>query len=159
RMAMTLDLLSNGRLTFGIGLGWLAEEFDAAGIDFATRGARTREDVRALGALWAESEPAFSGKCVSFGPGEFEAQPAQKPQPPLAFGGESDAALRRAAALGDGWYGVGHTPESARRQVERLRALLQEAGRADAPFEMTVSHSGELTRDDVARYGEVGVHR
>src|SRR4029450_2793815 len=62
RMAMTLDLLSGGRLVFGIGLGWLAEEFEAVGIDFATRGARTREYVRALRALWTDAEPSFSGK-------------------------------------------------------------------------------------------------
>src|SRR6185369_9789613 len=121
RMAMTLDLLSNGRLTFGIGLGWLAEEFDAAGVDFATRGARTREYVRALRALWSDSEPSFNGKYVSFGPVKFEPKPVQKPHPPIVFGGESEAALRRAAALGDGWYGVGHTPASARQQVEGLR--------------------------------------
>ena len=81
----------------------------------------------------------------------------QKPHPPIVFGGESEAAL--AAALGDGWYGVGHTPASARQQVERLRRLLEEAGRGDLPFEMTVSHAGELSRDDVARYAEAGVHR
>jgi probable F420-dependent oxidoreductase len=159
RMAMTLDVLSGGRLTFGIGVGWLAEEFEAVGIDFATRGGRTREYVRALRALWAEPEPAFAGRYISFGPLKFEPKPVQKPHPPLVFGGESPTALRRAAALGDGWYGVGHTPASAGEQVGRLRTLLNEAGRATAPFEMTVSHSGELTRDDVARYAEAGVDR
>src|SRR5262245_55465265 len=119
RMAMTLDLLSNGRLTFGVGLGWLAEEFDAAGIDFASRGARRREYVRAIRALWTEDAPSFDGRFVSFQPVKFEPKPVQKPHPPIVFGGESDAALRRAAALGDGWYGVGHTPDSARGQVAR----------------------------------------
>jgi probable F420-dependent oxidoreductase len=160
RMAMTLDLLSNGRLTFGVGLGWLAEEFDAAGVDFATRGARTREYVRAIRTLWTESEPSFAGRYVSFGRLKFEPKPVQKPHPPIVFGGESAAALQRAAALGDGWYGVGHTPASARTQVERLRALLREAGRADAPFEMTVSHGGgELTAEEVSRYADAGVDR
>lgn len=160
RMAMTLDVLSNGRLTFGVGLGWLEEEFEAAGVEFATRGARTREYVRAIQALWSESEPAFSGRFVSFGPVKFEPKPVQKPHPPIVFGGESEAALKRAAALGDGWYGVGHTPDSARRQLARLRALLADAGRADVAFEMTVSHGGgQLEADDVARYAEAGVHR
>ena len=142
RMAMTLDLLSNGRLTFGIGLGWLAEEFDAVGVDFASRGARTREYVRAIRSLWTETEPSFAGRYVSFGPLRFEPKPAQKPYPPLVFGGESTAALQRAAALGDGWYGVGHTPASAAAQVERLRVLLADQGRGDVPFEVTVSHGG-----------------
>lgn len=160
RMAMTLDLLSNGRLTFGIGLGWLREEFDAVGIDFASRGARTREYVRAIRTLWTASEPSFEGRYVSFGPLRFEPKPAQKPHPPFVFGGESAAALQRAAALGDGWYGVGHTPASAAAQVARLRALLAGAGRAEAGFEVTVSHGGgDLTPDDVARYAEAGVHR
>jgi probable F420-dependent oxidoreductase len=159
RMAMTLDLLSNGRLSFGIGIGWLEEEFEAAGVEFASRAARTREYVRAIRALWTESEPAFEGRFVRFAPVKFEPKPVQKPHPPILFGGESAAALRRAAALGDGWYGVGHTPESAAVQVSRLRGLLAEQGRATAAFEITVSHAGELTADDVARYAEAGVHR
>jgi probable F420-dependent oxidoreductase len=160
RMAMTLDLLSNGRLSLGIGLGWLEEEFTAAGVDFASRAGRAREYVRALRALWTESEPCFRGRYVSFGPLKFEPKPIQKPHPPIIFGGESEAALRRAAVLGDGWYGVGHTPSSAGAQVARLRSLLAEAGRSDAFFEMTVSHGGgELTSEDVTRYAAAGVHR
>jgi len=160
RMAMTLDLLSNGRLTFGIGIGWLEEEFEAAGIEFASRGARTREYVRAIRALWTDADPIFRGRFVAFGPVKFEPKPVQKPHPPIVFGGESTTALRRAAALGDGWYGVGHTPQSAGEQVTHLRAHLAEAGRASTPFEITVSHGGgELTRDDVARYADAGVHR
>jgi probable F420-dependent oxidoreductase len=160
RAAMTLDVLSNGRLLFGIGVGWLAEEFDAAGVDFASRGARTREYVRALRALWTESEPEFHGRWASFGPLKFEPKPVQKPHPPLIFGGETEAALKRAAALGDGWYGVGHTPASAAPQVARLAALRAEGGRAAVPFEVTVSHAGStLTREDLGRYAAIGVDR
>jgi probable F420-dependent oxidoreductase len=159
RQAMTVDVLSDGRLTFGVGIGWLAEEFAAAGVDFASRGARTREYIRALRALWTEAEPSLHGRFVDFDAVRFEPKPVQRPHPPIVLGGESAAALRRAAALGDGWYGVGHTPETARGQVERLRASLAEAGRGAAGFEITVSHRGELTPDDLARYAEIGVHR
>jgi probable F420-dependent oxidoreductase len=159
RMAMTLDVLSNGRLLFGVGLGWLEEEFAAVGIDFASRGGRTREYVRAIRALWTDAEPSFHGRYVAFGPLKFEPKPVQQPHPPIVFGGESAAALKRAAALGDGWYGVGHSPQSAGVQTARLRALLDESGRAGDPFEVTVSHAGELTRDDVERYADAGVHR
>src|SRR5216110_2231169 len=124
RLAMSLDVLSGGRLTLGVGVGWLAEEFQAAGIDFQTRAARTRECVRALRTLWTETEPEFHGRFFSFGPVRFESKPVQQPHPPIVFGGETEAALRRAAALGDGWYGVGHTPESAAVQATKLRALL-----------------------------------
>jgi len=160
RLAMSLDVLSGGRLTLGVGVGWLAEEFQAAGIDFQTRAARTRECVRALRTLWTESEPEFHGRFFSFGPVRFEPKPVQKPHPPIVFGGETEAALRRAAALGDGWYGVGHTPESAAVQATKLRALLAAAGRGAAPFELTVSHAGGvLEPDDVRRYAGAGIAR
>jgi probable F420-dependent oxidoreductase len=160
RLAVSVDQLSGGRLSLGIGVGWLAEEFEAVGVDFATRGARTRECVRALKALWVESEPRFAGKFFNFGPVKFEPKPLQRPHPPLLFGGESDTALRRAAALGDGWYGVGHTPASAAAQRAKLEAELARAGRAGVPFEITVSHgAAALTRDDCARYRDAGVDR
>jgi probable F420-dependent oxidoreductase len=160
RMATTLDVLSGGRLTLGVGAGWLAEEFRAVGIDFDSRGGRLRECVRALRAVWTQAEPEFHGRYFSFGPVKFEPKPIQKPHPPIVFGGETEAALRRAAALGDGWYGVGHSPQSARTQVDKLQSGLAGAGRADAAFEITVSPgSTALTRDDVARYTEAGVHR
>jgi probable F420-dependent oxidoreductase len=160
RMAVTLDVISNGRFTFGVGAGWLKEEFDAAGIDFDTRGARLRECVRAIKALWTEAEPEHHGKFFSFGPVKFEPKPVQKPHPPIVFGGETPAALRRAAALGDGWYGVNHTPETAAARVTELRQLLAAAGRSSAVFEMTVSCGApDLTADDVRRYEDGGVDR
>lgn len=159
RMAMTVDLLSGGRLSFGVGAGWLAEEFEAVGIDFATRGARLRECVRAVRTLWSESEPEFHGRFHSFGPLKFEPKPVQKPGPPILFGGETEAALRRAAALGDGWYGVGHTPESAAAQVVKLRGYLEEAERAGAPFEVTLSPKAVPAREDLRRFADAGVDR
>jgi probable F420-dependent oxidoreductase len=160
RLVVSVDQLSGGRLSLGIGVGWLAEEFEAVGVDFATRGARTRECVRALKLLWTESEPTFAGKFFTFGPVKFEPKPVQQPHPPLLFGGESDTALRRAAALGDGWYGVGHTPASAAVQRAKLDAELAKAGRAGVPFEITVSHGAAgLTKDDCARYRDAGVDR
>jgi probable F420-dependent oxidoreductase len=160
RMGVTLDIVSNGRLTFGVGAGWLREEFDAVGIDFESRGARLREGVRILRSLWTESEPEFHGKFYSFGPVKFEPKPVQKPHPPIVFGGETAAALRRAAALGDGWYGVNHSPESAAARVTEIRNLLAEAGRANVPFEMTVSCGfPDLTADHVKGYEDAGIDR
>jgi probable F420-dependent oxidoreductase len=160
RVAVSVDHFSGGRLTLGVGAGWMEEEFVAAGIDFATRGARMRECVRALRALWTESEPSFHGKFFDFGPVKFEPKPMQRPSIPLVFGGETDVALRRAAALGDGWYGVGHTPESAAGQVAKLRTWRAEAGREDAAFEHTVSHGAPtLDRDGVRRYRDAGIDR
>ena len=160
RLAVTLDVLSQGRLSLGIGVGWLAEEFRAVGIDFETRGGRTREAVRVMKTLFADAEPAFRGRYFAFDPVRFEPKPVQKPHPPFVFGGESETALKRAAALGDGWYGVGHDAASAATQVKKLQALLAASGRADAPFEYTVSHGGgALDRDTVRRYEDAGIDR
>ena len=160
RLAVSVDVLSAGRLTLGVGAGWLEEEFQAVGVDFARRGAITRECVRALRVLWTEKEPEFHGKTFAFGPLRFEPKPAQKPHPPIVFGGETDAALKRAAALGDGWYGVGHTPESAVAQVGKLHRLLDEAGRRGQPFEITVAAAAAaLDRAALERYAAAGVHR
>lgn len=160
RLGVTLDVLSQGRLSLGVGVGWLAEEFAAVGVDFARRAARTREAVRALRALWSEDEPEFHGKSFSFGPVKFEPKPVQRPHPPILIGGESDAALRRAAELGDGWYGVRHTPESAGAQVEKLRALRAAAGRAAEPFEVTVSPAAALLdRSVLEQFAAAGVDR
>jgi alkanesulfonate monooxygenase SsuD/methylene tetrahydromethanopterin reductase-like flavin-dependent oxidoreductase (luciferase family) len=119
-----------------------------------------RECVRAVRALWTESTPSFHGRFFSFGPVKFEPKPVQAPHVPIVFGGESRVALKRAAALGDGWYGVGHTPESAAAQVTTLRTLLGDAGRGHIPFEHTVSHAApHLDRDEVRRYEDAGVDR
>jgi hypothetical protein len=109
--------------------------------------------------LFTEPEPAFRGRHFQFDALRFEPKPVQKPHPPFLLGGESPAALKRAAVLGDGWYGVGHTPETAAGQVRALRRLLADAGRAEAPFEYTVSHGGMLDRDQVRRYEDAGIDR
>lgn len=158
RMIVTLDLISGGRLSLGVGAGWLAEEFEAVEVEFATRGARLRECVRAWKILWTEASPSFSGRFFRFGPVKFEPKPIQKPHPPILFGGESEAALRRAAQLGDGWYGVRHTPDSAARQVQRLRALRAESGREGEPFEITVS-TGPVDEAQCEAFARAGVHR
>ncbi len=160
RMAMSLDVLSGGRLSLGIGVGWLEEEFRAAGVDFQTRGGRTRECVMALKALWTQHEPEFHGRFFEFGPLKFEPKPVQAPHPPILFGGETETALRRAAAVGDGWFGVAHDPESAKQRVAKLRALLAEAGREGEAFEVTVGHKGRPLDEDVLRkYADAGVDR
>jgi probable F420-dependent oxidoreductase len=160
RMATSLHVLSGGRVSLGIGVGWLEEEFRAVGIDFRTRGARARECVLALKALWTQAEPEFHGRFFDFGPVKFEPKPAQVPHPPLLFGGESEAALRRAAALGDGWYGVAHDARSAAACVAKLRALRAEAGREREPFEVTVGHRGGAIGEGVLQaYAAAGVDR
>ncbi len=140
KMLATIDVLSNGRLTFGIGAGWMKEEFAALGVPpFAERGAVTDEYLLACRELWTKDDPRFEGKYVKFADVLFEPKPVQKPHPPIWVGGESGPALRRTARLGDGWYPIGTNPQhrlnSMKRfaaGVERLRRLTRDAGRDSA---------------------------
>ena len=138
---------------------WLGLFAALAAPPYAERGAVTDEYLRLFRTLWeSDGSLSFDGSYVHLDGVQFAPPPAQRPLP-LWVGGNGPAALRRAAALGDGWYGVGHTPETVVSQAAKLRAHLAEAGRADAPFEMTLSHKGKLTRDDLRRYEDAGIHR
>jgi probable F420-dependent oxidoreductase len=132
----TAALLSGGRVALGAGAGWIREEFDALGVDFATRGARMDEAIGALRALWAGGMVEHAGRFFRFGP--LQMSPAPGHPIPILVGGTSGRALRRAARLGDGWIGTGHAPAEAAALLDRLRALRREAGRAEAPFETIV---------------------
>jgi probable F420-dependent oxidoreductase len=140
KMLATIDVLTGGRLTVGIGAGWLEEEFVAIGAPpFAERGAATDEYLQVFRELWTSPQPKFDGRFVKFADINFAPKPVQKPHPPLWVGGESGPALRRAARLCDGWYPIGSNPahrlDSLKRfqaAVERLRKLTREAGRDPA---------------------------
>src|SRR5271167_2037988 len=137
KMLATIDVLSNGRLTFGIGAGWMKEEFQALGVPpFPERGAVTDEYLDAFVELWTKDDPRFEGRHVKFADILFEPKPVQKPHPPIWVGGESGPALRRAARIGDSWYPIGTNPQNPldsltryKIQVARLRKMTAEAGR------------------------------
>src|SRR3954470_3108653 len=135
RGVQTLDILSGGRFEFGIGASWLREEWVATELDFDTRAKRVDEVIAVCKALWTDETISHHGEFFSFDQVVFEPKPVQKPWPPILVGGESKAALRRAARSCDGWIGMAHTFESGAAQVETLRALLAEYGRADVPFQ------------------------
>jgi probable F420-dependent oxidoreductase len=157
----SLDVLSNGRFLFGVGIGWLEEEFDAVGMPFKDRAARTREAIKMMKVLWSEETPAFEGRFHSFPPLGFNPKPVQKPHPPLIFGGETRPALKRAAELGDGWYGTRFTPESIQPMIAQLKELSERAGRDFSRFEITCGIGGDLplTLDTARRFADAGVHR
>jgi len=161
RGVQTVDLLSNGRFEFGIGASWLEEEWSATGLDFATRGRRVDETLEICKRLWTEPTVTHRGEFFSFDEVVFEPKPVQQPRPPILVGGESKAALRRAARLGDGWLGMGHTFESAAEQIAKLRALLAEYGprAADDPEFQIVLGGAVESRDDVERWEDLGVTR
>ena len=157
RAVQTLDVVSGGRALVGIGAGWLRSEWRAAGLDPATRGRRLDEAIGVCRRLWTEEVIEHHGAFYDFEPVMFEPKPLQRPHPPIYAGGESPAALRRAARLCQGWLGLGHTPESAADKVRELERLRAEAGRSEA-FEVMVSGGVQL-RDDVTRFEQAGVTR
>jgi probable F420-dependent oxidoreductase len=161
RAVASLDVLSNGRFLFGVGIGWLEEEFTAVGMSFKDRAARTREWVAIMKTLWTQETPQFTGRFHSFPPVGFNPKPVQKPHPPIIFGGESRPALKRAAELADGWYGTRFTPERIRPTLALLKELTEAAGRDFTRFEITsgIEPGQPLTLDTVRRFAEAGVHR
>ena len=140
----TLDVLSQGRLVIGIGVGWMREEFEALDLPpFEERGAVTDEYIRAFKELWTSDSPHFEGKYVNFDDINFLPKPVQKPHPPIWVGGESRPALRRTAELADGWYPLGSnptfpmgTPEQLSAGLERLAAYARRFGRDPAEIEV-----------------------
>lgn len=134
----TLDVLSEGRVDYGVGVGWMREEFEACGIDFATRGRRADEFIDACSALWAQEEASFAGEHFRFADVIAYPKPVQTPRPPVLVGGDTKAALRRAAVRGDGWYGWNLDVDGIDRSLEALDALLSAASRRRAGFRVLV---------------------
>ena len=158
RAVQTLDIVSGGRCEFGIGASWLEEEWVVAELDFATRGRRVDEALEVCKRLWTQPEVSFHGEFFGFDGAVFEPKCVQQPHPPVLVGGESGAALRRAARAGDGWIGMNHDLESGAEQIATLRGLLEAEGRDPEAFEFCLGGPVE-SRDDVARWEDVGVTR
>jgi probable F420-dependent oxidoreductase len=136
KLLSTIDYLSKGRLTLGIGVGWCREEFEAIGTEpFNERGAVTDETIAVCRELWTNENPSFSGKYANFSNIFFLPRPVQK-RLPIWVGGESNPAMRRTARLADAWYPIGTNPKFrldtlARLEAgyEKLRQMARDAGR------------------------------
>jgi probable F420-dependent oxidoreductase len=149
KMLATIDVLSRGRVTVGVGVGWLREEFRALGApDFDRRGAVSDEYIRIMKTLWTECPTSFAGQFYRFEAVRCLPAPVQKPHPPIWVGGHSKAALRRAARLGDGWHPVGANPAVPLRpselapMLDELRRLTEGAGRD--PARLTISYKAPV---------------
>jgi probable F420-dependent oxidoreductase len=156
--AATLDVLSGGRLILGIGVGWLAEEFQALGIPFEERAARTAEMVRAMRSLWKEAPEAFEGRFFRWPPLESHPKPVQRPGVPIVVGGHTDLAARRAARYGDGFFPGVAEPEKLKHLLGVLREECAKVGRDPKAIEVTAV-TYVLDRDAVGRFRDLGVHR
>ncbi len=136
--AANVDWLSGGRLDFGVGVGWLAEEFRAVDTPFERRGSRCRSYLEVMKRLWCDPVSEYKDEFYELPACRQYPKPVQDPHPPLHFGGESDAALRRVADLGQGWYGFNLEPEELRERLGRLDELLAAAGRRRDEIQVSV---------------------
>ncbi len=156
KQAATLDALSDGRLDLGVGIGWSRDEFDALGVPFARRAARTAEYVAAMRTLWREDVASFDGEFVRFDSVRVNPKPLRR-RIPVVLGGNTDAALRRVAAWGDGWYGFNlDGVEDVAERLDFLEARCRESGRDVAELRRCVAlRQPQVT--DVGALADLGV--
>jgi probable F420-dependent oxidoreductase len=157
----TLDVFSNGRLIFGVGVGYLEPEFRALGAPYEDRGRVADEYLAAIRSSWTQAAPAYRGRFAAFERVQAHPQPVQKPTPPIVVGGHSPAAFRRAVEQGHGWYGFALTAEAAAKCVDGLR---EAAGRYTRPaelppLEISVTPRGRVDRAAAEGFAALGVHR
>lgn len=140
----TLDHLSGGRVELGIGVGWLREEFDALGVPWERRGARTDEYVEVLRTVWADRHVEYHGEFVDFEPLTCTPRPPQGADVPILVGGDSPAALRRAAKLADGYYPGEGTIDGLRDLIGRLHEECERQGRDPQEVEINAMFSTQM---------------
>jgi probable F420-dependent oxidoreductase len=157
----SVDVLSNGRLIVGIGVGGVEQELEALGASMADRGARTDEYLAAMRALWDEPVPAFDGRFVSFAGVMARPRPVQRPHPPIVVGGHSPAAYRRAVRSADGWYGWELDPEQTAATIALLREAADRDGRPAGlgALEISITPPPSFDVAMARRYADVGVDR
>ncbi len=157
----SLDVLSGGRVVFGIGVGYVEQEFAALNVPFEDRGPRTGEYLEAIRSVWTQEHPSFAGRLYSFDGVGARPRPVQKPTPRIVVGGASRAAMRRAVRSAHGWFGWGYTLDDAATAVNGLKALLESESRDPSlgPLEITISPPDTVSVDVAVRYAELGVDR
>jgi len=150
--AASLDLLSNGRLIFGVGGGWNREEMADHGTEFSTRWQLLRERVEAINAIWTHDEAEYHGEMVDFGPMWSWPKPVQKPHPPVFLGGSGPKILERVVRYGDGWM---PNRGQAVERIPELQEMARAAGRAPIP----VSYYPKADAGEIERLAKAGVER
>ena len=155
-----LDAMSGGRVEFGIGVGWLREEFEALGMPFERRGQRADEHLAVMKALWADEISSYRGDLYDLPPCRMYPKPVQRPHPPIHVGGESDAALRRVARHAQGWFSFNRPPADLPEGLDRLDAALAVEGRSRDDVTVTVCpYFQTVTPADLEAYQAAGVDR
>jgi probable F420-dependent oxidoreductase len=154
----SLDVLSEGRVLLGVGVGYLEPEMVAMGVSPRGRGARADEFLDALHTLWYDKAPVMDGQHVAFSEVDAHPRPVQA-HVPLVVGGRAEAAFRRAVRYGSGWYGFALDRARVASDISTLRAVASAAGRDFGELTVTITPTETLTPEVVADYAELGVHR
>jgi probable F420-dependent oxidoreductase len=155
----SVDVMSGGRLIFGIGIGNLEFEFNAVGMPFDHKGKRAEEALAAMKALWTMDCAEFRGRYFSFAGVRAEPRPVQRPHPEIVFGGKTPYAFSRTARLGNGWYGYALDLAATRDCIAGIRTACADAGRRFEEIEVSITPKGDLDRDLARRYADLGVDR
>jgi probable F420-dependent oxidoreductase len=157
----SVDVVSKGRLIFGIGAGYLKPEFDALGAPFDHKSARTIDLLDAMLAVWTMPKPAYEGRFVRFAGIQAFPRPVQRPHPEIVMGGHAPEALRRTVRHAHGWYGFALDPAATAQCLDGLRAAERTHGRPSelGPLEISVTPAASLNAETVRRYADLGVHR
>ena len=157
----SVDVLSNGRVIFGVGVGYLEPEFAAIGVPMEDRGRRTTEYIEAMRSIWNDEDPIYAGDHVSFAGVKAFPRPIQRPGPPVVMGGHSRPAWRRTVTHSEGWYGFMLDPQATSQNLEGLTKSAEKYERPDnlGPIEITVTPRMRPGPEMIDRYGELGVHR
>lgn len=158
KQAAVVDQLSNGRFIAGLGVGWSAQEFAATGTPFEHRGSRMRDYIEVVRTLWTDERSRFEGRFYTLPECKHEPKPLQRPHPPFYFGGESEAALRRVAEFGQGWFSMRLTPTQIGERLPILGDMLAEHGRTLAEIDLVTGPADlPINPDTLAAYAELGV--
>jgi probable F420-dependent oxidoreductase len=157
----SVDQLSKGRLLFGIGAGYLMQEFEALGVKFEERGARTDEYIDAIRELWTSEQPEFAGQFVNYKGIQSRPLAYQKGGPPVIVGGTSKAAYRRAIQKGQGWYGFALNVASSQESIDALKALSESTDRSSdlGELEISITPRVPLTDEVIKQFEDMGVYR
>ena len=160
KQVASLDVLSGGRVTLGVGVGYLEPEFRAIGANYDERGAVTDEYLAAMASLWYDEHPQFHGRFADFAGVDAHPRPVQQPIP-IVVGGHSAAAYRRSVAGAQGWYGFAQRPEDTAASLAGLAEAGDRVERAESlgRLEISVTPRGRLTAETAAAFAELGVDR
>jgi probable F420-dependent oxidoreductase len=160
KQAAEADVLSGGRVRLGVGIGWNPVEYEALGMDFKNRGARSEEQIEVLRALWTKELVTFKGRWHTITDAGINPLPVQRPIP-IWLGGGAEPVLRRVGRLGDGWFPLAEPGDKLRSMIEKIRSYAKEAGRDPAAIGIegrvsVANGTPEKWREEIAKWKELG---